>query len=174
MVEGSDHDQYEHREITIESLASPPIQVNPAPQVKRFAAAIIDTLIVAGVWLVLAALGRNPLNQVSIDFLSGLYIAVLAFVYYFVLEWIFAATVGKFLLKLWVLGLDGDPCTFSASLKRNLLRFVDWLPALYLLGGIAIAASPKRQRIGDRVASTIVVRVPEKDQNPPPAPFLFH
>jgi uncharacterized RDD family membrane protein YckC len=102
------------------------------------------------------------------------YIVIVGFVYYFLLEAIFATTVGKSMLKLRVLGTDGDPCSWSASFKRNLLRLVDWLPFLYIVGILGILTSREKQRVGDRVAGTIVTTAPEKDINPPPAPFLFH
>jgi hypothetical protein len=44
---------------------------------------------------------------------------------------------------------------------RNLLRFVDLLPGLYLLGGISCLVSRRAQRLGDFAANTIVVRIPK-------------
>jgi hypothetical protein len=41
---------------------------------------------------------------------------------------------------------------------RNLMRVFDALPFAYLVGGIAVLSSPLRQRFGDRVAGTLVVR----------------
>jgi uncharacterized RDD family membrane protein YckC len=73
-----------------------------------------------------------------------------------------------------VLQTNGDQCSFRASIIRNALRFVDWLPVLYLIGLIAVIVSSDRRRIGDRFANTIVTKKPPKDPNPPPAPFLFH
>jgi hypothetical protein len=42
---------------------------------------------------------------------------------------------------------------------RNLLRAVDVLPGSYVVGLVAIVASPKGQRLGDLAAGTIVVRL---------------
>lgn len=64
--------------------------------------------------------------------------------------------------------------SLSMRIKRNLFRFVDWLPFLYIFAIASGMASHERQRLGDRVASTIVTLAPTKDINPPPAPFLFH
>jgi uncharacterized RDD family membrane protein YckC len=59
---------------------------------------------------------------------------------------------------------------------RNLVRFIDWLPALYLIGFIsAFATGPRRQRLGDLAAKTHVVAItdgvgaPPPDEPPPPA-----
>ncbi len=174
---GKHNEHNDHREITIETLATPPVRISPAPMTKRVAAGVVDSLLLALLWIVLTlAAGQNlsvP-SMVSLNQAPIAYLAVLVFAYYFVLEGVFAATIGKSLLKLRVFGKDGESCSLGAAFKRNLLRFVDWLPFLYIFAAIAIMTSPSRQRIGDRIAATIVSSAPEKDINPPPAPFLFH
>jgi uncharacterized RDD family membrane protein YckC len=104
---------------------------------------------------------------------SAQYLA-LTFLYYVLQESVFASTIGKHLLRLRVVGNGGDPASIQEALIRNLLRLVDWLPLLYLLGALTIAISSKKQRLGDIVAGTVVTLVAERDINPPPAPFLFH
>jgi len=52
---------------------------------------------------------------------------------------------------------------------RNLLRFADLLPGLYLVGGVCCVLSSRRQRLGDIAAGTIVIRTlqlkePDVDQ----------
>jgi uncharacterized RDD family membrane protein YckC len=170
----------EHEDITIETLATPPPQIPPAPLSRRIIAGVADSGIIATGWIALIIGERGFLGfwtvaeSMAVTARSVGYLATIAFAYYFALEGVFASTVGKSLLRLRVVGSDGEPCSFRASFKRNLLRFVDWLPALYLVAGFSILTSSHRQRVGDRVASTIVTKVPEKDINPPPAPFLFH
>jgi len=41
---------------------------------------------------------------------------------------------------------------------RNFLRIVDFLPAFYVVGVIAILATSQNQRLGDLAAGTLVVR----------------
>ena len=173
--EHTDHD--EHREITIETLSTPPVYVKPAPLQRRIAAGTIDSILLIGVWACATFAMRKqlPATWTTLpDLIQYAYLAALTFAYYFIMEGIFAATLGKFMLKIRVLGIDGEPCSFAASFKRNLIRFVDWLPLFYLVAGIATVTSSKKQRLGDRFADTIVSFAPEKDINPPPAPFLFH
>lgn len=67
------------------------------------------------------------------------------------------ATVGKLVVGVRVVMADGSKITPGASILRNLLRIVDWLPFFYLVGAIAIWAGPRRQRIGDRAAKTAVI-----------------
>ncbi|MEW6306652.1 MAG: RDD family protein, partial [Verrucomicrobiota bacterium] len=77
-------------------------------------------------------------------------------------EWFWRGqTVGKRVLRLRVVDAHGLKLQFSQIVIRNLLRFVDSLPALYLLGGIVCLASRKAQRLGDLAANTIVVRTPQ-------------
>jgi uncharacterized RDD family membrane protein YckC len=115
--------------------------------------------------------GRNPIAFSPAN--EGC-LALTAFLYYFLLEWFFASTPGKSTVHLRVVGKNGDKCSLTSSLLRNLLRFIDWLPFLYLLGGTIVLASKNRLRLGDIIAGTIVTTAAEKDINPPPAPFLFH
>lgn len=101
----------------------------------------------------------------------------------FVLEWFYpvlfelapgAATPGKRLLGLRVVMADGLPVTPSASVLRNLLRAVDFLPFLYLLGGLTMLARSDFRRLGDLVAQTLVVHQPPewRSSNLPAGPAL--
>ena len=83
----------------------------------------------------------------------------LPFVYFIVMEAIQGATVGKMALDIRVVTLDGSPISWGASIVRNLLRIVDQLPSAipYLLGALLVRTSTTRQRLGDRVAHTVVV-----------------
>ena len=75
-----------------------------------------------------------------------------------VMEWTWRGqTLGKRLLGLRVMDAQGLRLHFHQVLLRNLLRFVDMLPGLYLVGGVACLLSPRCQRLGDLAASTVVV-----------------
>jgi uncharacterized RDD family membrane protein YckC len=69
-------------------------------------------------------------------------------------------TLGKRLLRLRVVDEQGLPLRLSQVVLRNLLRGVDALPGLYLLGGVCLVLSPRLQRLGDLAAGTLVVRSP--------------
>jgi uncharacterized RDD family membrane protein YckC len=68
-------------------------------------------------------------------------------------------TVGKKLVGIRVAREDGGPIDMQQAAIRNLLRIIDALPFLYLVGVILIWTSDKKQRLGDRVANTVVVKV---------------
>jgi uncharacterized RDD family membrane protein YckC len=169
-------DEQEPREFTTENLSAPPIQIKPAPLARRIAAGLIDSIILALLVSISSlATGQNPgSSSALLTYSMFSMLALLTFIYYFLQEALFSATIGKYLVKLKVLDKSGNDCSFGASFKRNAVRFVDWLPVLYLVGAVAIIASDQRQRIGDRLAGTVVTARPEKDPSPPPAPFLFH
>ena len=67
-------------------------------------------------------------------------------------------TPGKRMVRLRVLRENGEPMTFWASLLRNALRPVDLL-FLGLVGILFVSTSDQWQRLGDRVARTIVVQL---------------
>ena len=166
------HDHEERRDPTIETLVAPPVKITPAPLKKRVAAGSIDSVLVVCGWLaLLLLLGQNPS---AYSLVNEVYLALVVFLYYFLLEGLFAYTLGKWILHLRVVDRRGDDCSFTSSLLRNIFRFIDWLPFLYLLGGALVLTSKRRLRLGDMLAGTIVTTAPEKNINPPPAPFLFH
>ncbi len=164
----------ERKVLTVETLKAPPVEVQPAPLVTRVLAGLIDAGILLVISAVLMFVAGFQLIVFSLSFAQAVFLAILSFAYFLLLEGLFGATIGKQILRLRVVDKEGDPCTFKASFYRNLLRFVDWLPLLYIAGIISILASAKRQRIGDRIAGTVVARPRAKDINPPPAPFLYH
>jgi uncharacterized RDD family membrane protein YckC len=75
--------------------------------------------------------------------------------YFVVCEAAFGRTIGKALLGLRVLSEDGTAAGFGQVLVRNLFRI---FALVYLIAAIAVWTSPRNQRIGDRVAGTVVMR----------------
>ncbi len=103
--------------------------------------------------------------------LSGLLIGDLAtailLVVIFLVQWWYGAlcewlmggrTLGKMLIGLRTLDATGLPLSFYQATVRNLLRVVDFLPGLYLVGGVTALIDPEGRRLGDMAASTLVMR----------------
>ncbi len=89
------------------------------------------------------------------------------------LEWYWRGqTVGKKLMGLRVVDMEGLPLTFVQVAIRNILRLVDSIPLLYLVGGVVSVLHPRNQRLGDIAASTVVIRIPALLQ--PDAEQLMH
>ena len=55
---------------------------------------------------------------------------------------------------------QGLKLNFNQIALRNLLRWIDLLPAFYAVGGAACLFNPRSQRLGDIAAGTIVIRNP--------------
>jgi uncharacterized RDD family membrane protein YckC len=82
-------------------------------------------------------------------------------IYGAVLEWIWRGqTVGKRLFGLRVVDSRGFRLEPSQVIVRNVMRAIDTLPALYLVGGIACFFHRHHCRLGDVAAGTVVVRTP--------------
>jgi uncharacterized RDD family membrane protein YckC len=131
---------------------------------RRIGAALIDLAVLAAVFAILAAtIGESTVGEGGFSFdLYGaeavLYFG-LVLLYYFALEAVLGQTVGKLLLGLRVLRADGSRPSVAAITVRTLVRVVDWLPFLYLVGFIAMQVTGlRRQRLGDLAARTSVVR----------------
>ena len=115
------------------------------------------TRLLKGVWLMSATDHRWNQDLFVTDPLCLGFLLVM-FLYFVLLEGLAGATLGKMVLGIRVERMGGGRPGFTKGLVRNLLRVVDSLPALGILGIILIATSPERARFGDRVAGTRVVR----------------
>ena len=67
-------------------------------------------------------------------------------------------TPGKRALRLRVMDAGGLRLDVRQVVIRNLLRAIDLLPWLYLVGGVACLTTRRAQRLGDLAADTVVVR----------------
>lgn len=132
------------------------LELRLAGAIIRARAWIIDfllrLLVFWGCVLVLAGFGR-----------SGWALSALL---YFLLEWLYpvvfealcqGATPGKRFSGLVVLRDDGTPLDWSASVARNFLRAVDFLPFFYAFGLITMGLNRESKRLGDLLAGTLVV-----------------
>jgi uncharacterized RDD family membrane protein YckC len=113
---------------------------------------LLSTVLLLAGSLLLVALGPAG---------TGLYL-ILAFAIYWFLPVIFeiradGQTPGKRLMGLRVVDRDGRPVTAGASITRNLLRVVDFLPFFWLTGLLAMGIDRSFRRLGDLAAGTLVV-----------------
>ncbi|HEV2688718.1 MAG TPA: RDD family protein [Bryobacteraceae bacterium] len=132
-----------------------------AGPVSRFLAWSVDQACI----LAATNLIREVLRGIGV-FTPGLASAAFVIAYFAIsigygiaMEWYWRGqTLGKRVLGLRVMDEQALRLEFSQIVVRNLLRFADALPAMYLVGGIACTLSRKFQRLGDLAANTIVVR----------------
>lgn len=140
----------------------------------RLGAGIIDLVILASlqIWISSVFGVVNPMGSYNLldgDGLSlfvganatihPLWLYLITFLYFSIQEVIFSTTVGKLLFGLHVVDIRGKRLTILAALLRNLLRFLDMLPLFYLVGIVSGSFSPTFQRIGDRLAHTVVLSI---------------
>ena len=112
------------------------------------------TYLVKGTWLM------TPEDHLWIIFdpICGVFLVVI-FAYYILLEGWFGATLGKMILGLKVRSTEDQDITMGQSLARNFGRLIDGLPFMNLLGILSISRSQTKQRIGDKIAKTCVIRI---------------
>ena len=138
----------------------------------RAVAVIIDTILLFVVAYAIA-LATGGVTGTGFQLTGGpmfIWLAI-AMAYYIVLEAQFGATIGKRIVGLKVVKLEGGgPIDWQTSIVRNLLRLVDGF-FFYLVGAIIVWTSNRKQRLGDRVAATVIVRAgktPEPEKNNAP------
>jgi len=126
----------------------------------RVAALLIDFCVVGAAWslfsgilMLFAILGTDFMGAANV-------IAwfVLSQGYRIWAEWAWGGrTLGKRVMRLRVMDERGFRLSFAQIVMRNLLRFVDVLPAAYCVGGVMSWFNARGQRLGDLAAGTIVV-----------------
>jgi len=146
-------------ELTITTPEHVPIRLHPAGTASRFLAILIDSTIVVALSVAILSILAYVLPT-GIGFALGMTVG-------FLLKWSWhvwfevrrqGRTPGKKLMKIRVIDARGLPVSLYQSLVRNITRVLDFAPAFYGLGAIAVLATPARRRLGDLVADTLVVR----------------
>jgi uncharacterized RDD family membrane protein YckC len=148
----------------------------------RVAAVAVDSFVLLVIFLVVGTIwayslvmekGVDPQDTIAVQTLLNeqvqdvssltFYLVLFGslFIYYLLLEAIFHASVGKLVLGMRVVMLDGSRATGLAVVLRNLIRIPEAM-FLYVPAGLSCLASPRRQRLGDHAARTVVVRRPAR------------
>lgn len=146
-------------ELTITTPEHVPIRLEPAGVGSRFLALLVDSAIVTGISMTVTSTLVSLLP-------TGVAMAI-GVTFNFVLTWSWhiyfetrrqGRTPGKRALKIRVIDARGLPVSLFQSLVRNITRVLDFAPAFYGIGAIAVLSSPTHRRLGDLVADTLVVR----------------
>lgn len=142
---------------------------------RRIFAFLIDAVLMGAIVAALGALlfaagprlARTELLSVAV-ILWGFTIQILyfsAFEYYWD-----GQTPGKRLLRIRVYDLNGQHASFITVFTRNTVRLLDFLLFGYAVSILLIGLTDRAQRIGDRVAETVVIH--ERPVAPPRVPAL--
>ena len=119
----------------------------------RFVALLIDTIILS---LLIGVVGSIFGSQTA-GWAFGLFSFFIFLTYFTYLEGSTGQTVGKMLIKIKVIRADGGKVDMKQAFTRNILRVIDGL-LVYSIGAILIWKSDKKQRLGDSIAKTVVVK----------------
>lgn len=125
----------------------------------RISALIIDFLVIAVLlvvaeWIILGLVGSTVSTAGAL--VLGSFVSFLVIDGYFVVAETASSgrTPGKRVIGLRVIRVDGSAPTFSDSLVRNVVRFLDIVGP----GLVAMFLHPQARRLGDLAAGTLVVR----------------
>ena len=135
-------------------------QLKLAPTGRRLLAGLIDASpVIVAVLAVSARYGAAstaPEQTRQLILVIVYWCAALFYILYTTLiEALAGRTLGKVLIGLRVVGLDGKPARPSALVIRNVLRVID--VGLFFLPVLMVPSLPLRQRLGDLAAGTLVV-----------------
>lgn len=146
------------------------LELDTAGIASRVFSGVIDGLIqvvlyVVLILLVLLALsaGGEVSSQTS-GAAAGLVLFLVVFLYPLISEMVSRGrTIGKLAMGLRVVTIEGAPIRFRHSALRSMGGLVDkWIPPGGLIGAFFVLGTPNRQRIGDLLAGTLVIRDPNR------------
>ena len=130
----------------------------------RIVAALIDLVPLTILFVVMAAtVGQLDSTDGSgfsanLGGRPALLYLLLVMVYYIWFEGLTGASLGKKIMGLKVVRVSGEPYGWGPCFGRNLVRVLDGLPVLYMVGLISVAVTQNNQRLGDIFSDTLVVR----------------
>ncbi len=145
----------------INTVQNVQIETNPAGFAFRALSMMLDYTILLflfwGLILIPVAFGINS-NQT--------YLVILLFVFSFyslILELMFnGQTIGKMIFKLRVVKTDNSRVSFLNYLLRWVFRVIDIFLTIGGCAVVCIALTDRSQRLGDVLASTTVIRIPQE------------
>ena len=146
---------------------------------RRLPAFFIDFLIRIGVWTGFMVLAGILSQGIFFDQFFGM---ALSLILLFIMEWLYGGlfetfwngqTIGKRVMGIRVLSIDGQPINGLQAMMRNILRFADMMPMVpyamvfdepspipiptFVLGLVTTLLTRRFQRLGDIVCGTMVV-----------------
>ncbi len=133
------------------------------PTARRMFAALIDfTILIIAAQIVFPGYNASVSRDAETNpFAGGWHLetaVLLGLPYFLACEVLFARTLGKALLRVHVAGLTG-PASRGRLIVRNVARVLWLVPMVMLLLDVGlIESTEKRQRLGDLIAGTIIVR----------------
>lgn len=152
--------------LSIETPENVAFGYNVAGIGSRFLAALIDTAVIVMLELTVFFVSSLAMSVSAIADTLGVWAAAILGLLSFAIFWgyyIFfemlwnGQSLGKRLVGLRVIRLDGTPVTLAESVIRNLVRLIDFLPFGYGIGVVTMFINSQARRLGDLAAGSLVV-----------------
>ncbi len=148
------------RTIDITTTQKVTIQYELASLRDRALAYIIDFLVVMGSVLILRLFFIGAFGDGSSSIFDYLIFYPLLIFYTLLLEYFNdGQTVGKQVVGIKVVKLDGKSPNFSDYVTRWMFRVIDIYLSLFSIGSLLISSSDRAQRLGDMTANTTLIKV---------------
>jgi len=150
------------RSINIRTTQNVIINYDLAPLRDRFIALFLDILLAfLSYLLTIMVVTRFSIDDDGAFYAMVPYLMILIFFSYCLGMEIFhkGQTLGKKIMGVRVLKLDGSEPSLSDFVIRSVFHLIDTYLCIGVLGAIFIATSEYGQRMGDRAANTVVVKL---------------
>lgn len=122
---------------------------------ERIVATIIDLVIFLGYYIILGVLSSTNFDLGWFWVMASLPVTF----YSLISEMVFnGQTVGKKVMGIKVISLNGNQASFGQYIIRWMFRLIDLWTTFFVLGTIFISTTEKHQRLGDIVAGTTLIR----------------
>ncbi len=145
-------------EIAINTAQNVNIAHKPAGLLNRIGATLIDLAILGGILLISTLLISAAVPDNTERTIAMFIVFILLTLYHLLCEFFFnGRSLGKSVLHLRVIRLDGKKLSFWDCMLRWVLRLIDISASMGILAMLSIIISTKMQRLGDLAASTTVI-----------------
>lgn len=133
-----------------------------ADVVERILAFVLDTAIVFFVLLIMASVFSS--TDTAIQNFLWLFIYIPIFFFYHLVSEMFndGRSIGKLIIGLKVVRVDGMPLKTNDLLLRWLFRLIDITSSVGAIAAVCSAVSPRGQRLGDMMADTTVIKAKQR------------
>ncbi len=147
-------------QIKINTSQNVEIGYSTASVLRRISSQIIDILIIISYVLIVLRIN----DWLNINDIAMMYIEFLPVAFYsFIMETFFQGqSVGKMLLSIRVVKLDGSQASLLSYFIRWMFRLIDIIISNGFIATLLVAASKNSQRLGDIAAGTTVVNLKKK------------
>lgn len=149
-------------DISVYTAQNVNIAYKPAGLANRIGATFIDFALLGDIYLLSYTLLLASLSLRNNTTLAIIILLVLMS-YHFICEYFFnGQSLGKLMLHLKVVRLDGRKLSFWDCLLRWVLRLIDITVSMGMFAMLSIIISTKMQRLGDLAAGTTVIQENKK------------